>query len=129
MYAAFSKLLESFILDDLKSETTLSTNQYGGIKGTGADHFLIGTWQAILEPLEDQRAATSVLSIDFEKAFNRMSHKACLAAIEDLGASKKTTGLIHAFLGNRKMSVRRGQTMSAPRQVPGGSPHRHLSVA
>ena len=48
----------------------MSNNQYGGIKGIGADHFLIGTWQAILEPLEDQRAAVSLLSIDFEKAFN-----------------------------------------------------------
>ena len=66
----FSKLLESFILEDLKEETRLSNDQYGGLKGVSANHFLIGTWQSILEPLEDNRAAVSVLSIDFEKAFN-----------------------------------------------------------
>ena len=60
----FSKVLESFVLDELKKETSLSNNQYGGIKGIGANHFLIGTWQKILSALEDQRAAASLLSID-----------------------------------------------------------------
>ena len=118
----FSKLLESFILDDLKEETKLSNNQYGGLKGVGANHFLIGSWQSIIEPLEDNRAAVSVLSIDFEKAFNRMCHGACLRALQELGATQSTLGLVHAFLWKRKMSVRLGETKSVPRPVPGGSP-------
>ena len=40
----FSKLLESYVLDELKSQTSLSRDQYGGIKGVSADHFLVGTW-------------------------------------------------------------------------------------
>ena len=123
----FSKLLESFILEDLKRETKLSGDQYGGIKGVGADHFLIGTWQAILEPLEDQRAASTVLSIDFEKAFNRMGHSACIHALEDLGATAKTVGLVHAFLSGRQMSVKIGDIMSSLRRVHLCKKHRIYS--
>ena len=104
----FSKLLETFVLEQLKSETSLSTDQYGGLKGIGADHFLIGTWQSILEALDDQRAAASVLSIDFEKAFNRMSHSACIEALTKMGASNSVLGLIFAFLSGRTMSVKVG---------------------
>ena len=93
----FSKLLETFILDDLKEETSLSDDQYGGIKGVGANHFLIGTWQSILETLEDRRAAATVLSIDFEKAFNRMSHTACVEALQKMGCSNGTLGLVYAL--------------------------------
>ena len=118
----FSKLLESFVLEQLKQETKLSDNQYGGLKGISADHFLIGTWQSVLETLEDPRAAASVLSIDFEKAFNRMCHHECLRAISSLGASEGTTGLVHAFLYQRQMSVKIGDTFSDPRIVAGGSP-------
>ena len=81
----------------LKKETSLSEHQYGGIKGISANHFLIGTWQNVLKSLEDQRAAASILSIDFEKAYNRMCHHACLRALERLGAKKATIGLVHSL--------------------------------
>ena len=75
-----------------------------------------------MESLEDHRAASTILSIDFEKAFNRMGHEACLEAITSLGAESGTVGLIHAFLEGRTMSVRVGDSMSAAKAVPGGSP-------
>ena len=84
----FSKLLESFVLDALKRETKLSAEQYGGQKGTSTDHFLIGTWQNILETLEDQRAAASLLSIDFEKAFNRICLLYTSPSPRDLSTSR-----------------------------------------
>ena len=118
----FSKVLESFVLDELKKETKLSNSQYGGIKGVSANHFLIGKWQKILESLEDQRAAVSVLSIDFQKAFNRMCHNSCMSALGELGAGPGVLGLVHAFLSDRTMSVKVGKEMSDPRTVPGGSP-------
>ena len=89
--------MEAFILDELKKETSLSADQYGGLKGVSANHFLIGTWQTVLESMEDiSRAAASILSIDFEKAFNRMGHDACLNALKRLGAKPGTLGLVHA---------------------------------
>ena len=70
----FSKLMESFILQDLKKEIKLHPRQFGGIKGAGVDHFLIKTWIEILCSLEEGRAAVTLASIDFEKAFNWVCH-------------------------------------------------------
>ena len=118
----FSKLLETYVLTDLRKETRLTENQFGGIKGLSTNHFLIDMWQDILEALDDNRAAVNVLSIDFEKAFNRLDHRACLEALRRKGASEHTIGLVHAFLYSRTMRVKVGRTLSAPRTVPGGSP-------
>ena len=119
----FSKLLESYILDDLKHETRLSPDQYGGVKGSGPDHFLTMTWQEIMEDLDgEDGAAASLISIDFAKAFNRMSHHSCLSAIIKHGASGSTVALVSAFLFRRTMSVRLGTTYSNPRLINGGSP-------
>ena len=46
--------------------------QYGGVKGCGTDHFLIDTWENILQELEDNRASVNLMSLDYSKAFNRM---------------------------------------------------------
>ena len=119
----FSKLLESYILDDLKEETSLSTDQYGGIKGSGPDHFLTMTWQEIMDNLDaEDGAAVSLISIDFAKAFNRMSHQACLSALAKHGAAPGTIALVSAFLFRRTMSVRVGKTYSIPKLINGGSP-------
>ena len=118
----FSKVLESFVLERLKNEAKLSSRQFGGIRGCGTDHFLIETWDTILNALEQENSAVNLLSVDFEKAFNRMDHFMCLNALSELGASKTATNWVAAFLYNRKMSVKIRESKSAPRTVPGGSP-------
>ena len=119
----FSKLLERFILEELKKETKLSPDQYGGIRGSGPDHFLTATWQEILECLDgNDGGAAALTSIDFAKAFNRMSHQACLKSLQEHGASEPTTSLVSAFLYGRTMSVRIGSNYSNPRPINGGSP-------
>ena len=110
------------MLDQLKKDVKLNQNQFGGIKGTGVDHFLIETWNEVLTALEDPNAAASLMSIDFEKAFNRMSHPHCLEALSKLNADSRSISLVHAFLYGRTMKIKVGQTMSQPRSVPGGSP-------
>ena len=118
----FSKVLESFVLEKIKEEVTLSRNQYGGIKGCSTEHFLIESWDRILTHLETPSSASSLISVDFEKAFNRMDHYQCLYALNDLGASENTVDYVAAFLYGRKMSVQIGSAMSVPRLAPGGSP-------
>ena len=118
----YSKLLESFVLEELKKTVKLSPAQYGGQKGCGVDHFLVETWDRILSHLEDNRAAVNITSIDFEKAFNRMDHSFCLEELEKMGATRGTLGMVAAFLHHRTMSVRIHGTSSNPRLVPGGSP-------
>ena len=118
----FSKLLEAFVLEKIKEETTLTEKQFGGMKGSGPAHFLALTWQEILETLDDSRAAAVLTSIDFEKAFNRMGHASCLNALAAHNASGETISLVSAFLYGRTMRVKIGTALSEPRNVLGGSP-------
>ena len=118
----FSKVLESFILSSLKEDVKLSPNQFGGQKGCGVDHFLVESWNSILSSLEDNRASVHLMSIDFEKAFNRMDHDSCLAALKKLNAKEEDIELVACFLHNRTMKVKIGDILSTPRSVPGGSP-------
>ena len=118
----FSKLMESFVLEKLKMEVKLSESQFGGIKGSGVDNFLIETWDEVLKSLEDRRASVTLASIDFEKAFNRVCHHQCLAAARRMGASEPVLAMLRGFLTSRTMSVKINGTLSTPRPVPGGSP-------
>ena len=61
-------------------------------------------------------------SIDYAKAFNRLSFQHCLAAFAKKGASTPIIELIATFLSNRTMAVRVDQAWSAPRPVHGGVP-------
>ena len=118
----FSKLLESFILEELRAKIPIHKVQFGGIKGTGIDHFLAETWTEILETLEEGSAGVAIMSVDFEKAFNRMSHQECISVLKKKGAHPQAIALVNAFLFQRTMSVRIGNIMSVPKMVNGGSP-------
>ena len=120
--ALFSKILETYVLGELRKKTGLEECQYGGSPGCGVDQFLIDSWQNILDTLEDTRASVNIVSLDFEKAFNRVDHAECLRALSDHGASDRMVGVIRSFLTGRKMSVKIGSTLSVPRDVNGGSP-------
>ena len=118
-----SKIYESYVLDHLKSEVCLRTNQYGGVRGLGTEHVITQIWQRILENTEDYRAGTVVTSIDYSKAFNRMSFQECLKALARNGASSESLRLVATFLTDRTMTVKVGnKVMSAPRPVNGGCP-------
>ena len=90
----FSKCLERFIFKRLTEETKLSNSQYGGRAGCGVDHFLTESWNIILGDLEDPGSASNMISLDFEKAFNRMDHTVCLATLKEHGASAMTVSII-----------------------------------
>ena len=79
-----------------------------GIKGCGAPHLLVNMWQRILENLEDCRAASLLLSVEYAKVLNRISYQHCLAAFARKGASTSVLRLIVTFLTNPAMSVRVG---------------------
>ena len=119
-----SKIYESYVLDRLKLEVKLRPNQYGGVKGVGtADHVLVQLWQKILQNAEDYRAGTVITSIDYSKAFIRMSFQECLHSLARNGASSESLGLVATFLTDRTMEVKVGnEVRSAPRPVNGGCP-------
>ena len=120
--ALFSKVLESFVLNELRKDVKVSERQFGGIKGSGCNHFLIETWHEILLALEDSRASANVISVDYEKAFNRMSYQGCISALLRLGGRQEVISMVCAFLRGRTMQVRINQTLSDPLPVDGGSP-------
>ena len=39
-----SKMYESYVLDWIKLEVMLRSNQYGGVRGLSTDHLLVGMW-------------------------------------------------------------------------------------
>ena len=102
----FSKALETIVLKRLKEETRFRASQYGGQKGCGADNFLVQTWQEIVYGLEEDQACTNHISVDFEKAFNRMAHRHCLVALREHGASNFSIRMASAFLLEQHMQVR-----------------------
>ena len=122
----FSKLYESFVLEWVTAQVKLRENQYGGVKGRGTEHFLVGLWQQILEDIEDSRAATLLTSIDYAKAFNRLDFSHCLSCLHTKGANGKLIKIIASFLSGRVMRVKVGSSLSPPRPVLGGVPQGSL---
>ena len=123
-----SKVFESFVLDKLKTEVKLRPNQYGGVRGLSTDSVLAQLWQETLQNLEDYRAASIITSIDYSKAFNRMSFQHCLKALHKKGASPSTIHLVSTFLTNRTMTVKVEGTHSTPKKC-GVAAHRGRSLA
>ena len=116
-----SKVLESYVLDDLRKEIAPDNNQYGGEKGSSVNHLLVDLMDNILRPM-DQGNLSVMLCVDFQKAFNRLDHNECVRQLETLGASKRSLTLVHAFLKGRSMTVRVGQEHSEAVDLSGGSP-------
>ena len=118
----FSKVYEAFLLKHISSRVGIRTNQFGGMKGASAEHFLIALWQQAMENLEDQRAASVLTSIDYSKAFNRLDFNHCVRSLSARGATSAMVNLVASFLSDRVMMVKVGETFSAPRGVLGGVP-------
>ena len=117
-----SKVYESFLLDWASEEVKLQDNQFGGVKGCSTAHYLINLWQEILSNADDNRSATVLTAVDFVKAFNRVSHQACLAAFARKGASTQVLQLVATFLSKRSMTVRIGNEFSRQLLINGGCP-------
>ena len=120
--ALFSKVYESFVLGWLGEQVGMRSNQMGGMKGAGTEHYLVELFQLVLESLEDPRAASVMTSIDYSKAFNRLDFLHCLEALAAKGASTELIQIVGSFLTSRTMSVKVGQARSKPRVVLGGVP-------
>ena len=118
----FSKVLEQIVLKKLRENMSLSRAQFGGIPGIGIDHFLAETWHEVLMNLEEPGTASSLVSIDFSKAFNRMDHSTCIRALENKQVPQNVLGVVRAFLFNRKMAVHVNGSVSKVMNAPGGAP-------
>ena len=118
----FSKVFEGYVMEQLHSEISLKTNQYGGVRGCSTTHMIVAIIQEICQNAEDYRSATVLTAIDYAKAFNRVSYQHCMEALRRKGASTPTIRLIATFLTNRTMTVKVGESWSEPLPVEGGCP-------
>lgn len=84
------------MLDGLLEEVEHEDEQFGSIKGSGADH---------------------LLSVDLSKAYNRMDHTVCLASLVENGASIQTLCIDENKDIKRALLYRKG--------YPGRSPPGH----
>ena len=65
---------------------------------------------------------STLISIDFAKAFNTMGHQACLESLTLHGASPHMVRIVGSFLMGRTMTFKAGSAVSSPRPLKGGSP-------
>lgn len=77
-----SKVLEGVLLEQLRSELRPDMAKYGGARGCGAEHMIIEIWDRILDVMDNGDKAVCLLSVDFEKAHNRMDHGHCLRQLK-----------------------------------------------
>ena len=120
--AYFSKVMEGILLKKLRREIREDADQYGGIKGCGAEHMLINIWDRVLSALDRGEEAAAVLGINFEKAFNRMDHGHCIRKIMELGGSAGSARMVAAFLKDRGMKIKIGDYLTERQSIKVGSP-------
>ena len=120
--STFSKLAEHFMLVELRKEVCLPPHQFGGKKGCGTENLLCELSTDIMLGLDDNRAAVGLMSLDYAKAFNRMSHNHCLNALARGGASSQTLRMVYSFLEGRTMKIKHNGKFSSIRSTPGGAP-------
>ena len=118
----FSKVFESYMLQNILEEIEIKSNQFGGVKGCSTGHMLVEIWQQICENAEDYRCGTVLAAIDYAKAFNRLSFQHCMESFRRKGASTSVIRIVASFLTNRSMTVKIGNEWSSPKQVNGGCP-------
>ena len=112
-----SKLYESFVLEWARGYVAPGPTQFGWEKGCGPTHFLVEMLDFMSRSLEDNRAGVIMTSVDYSKASNR-----CLREFCNKGASNEVIQLLSAFLMNRKMTVRVGESWSDPKPVNSAAP-------
>ena len=117
-----SKVMESVVLESLRLEIKMDPIQYGGVRGSGVEHLLVEIWERVWGGLEIKDVSVAILGIDYEKAFNRMSHNECLRQLALLGASQSSVDVVGSFLHLRQMQTRVGSTTGGSRRISAGSP-------
>ena len=86
------------------------------------NHYLVRAWADILEALDQENSVFALISVDFAKAFNSMSHHECLRSLTKMNCSNHLIGMIAAFLHGRKMQFKVENVISEQRLLRGGAP-------
>lgn len=115
-------VLKKFILPRVTQSIHPSQFAYIPRPGTGTTSALVLLYHQILEFLDTSSGAVRVLSIDFSKAFDKLSHTAVLDACSQLGLNSLCIEWIKSFLSDRMQRVVCGSSSSSWTRVTSGVP-------
>ena len=123
--SVFCKLMERVIVSELSeyldSKKLLNPAQHGFLKGKSTTTNLLETiseWTLALENHSINNVTT--IFIDFQKAFDSVSHNKLIAKLKMYGISGKLLDLIHDFLKDRSQTTRVNNEYSSTSHVTSG---------
>ena len=117
----FESLLSTQILDYLLSHNLITKHQHGFIKHHSTTTNLLESLHDWSVSLSNHRS-TDVAYIDFQPAFDYISHPKLILKLSSYGISGNLLCWIKAFLTNRKQMVRINSTFSSICDVISGVP-------
>ena len=97
-------IVHSTVMNHLDHHDILCPEQHGFRKGHSCESQLISTIQD-LTSTADNNYQTDMIIMDFEKAFDKVSHRRLLAKIHDYGIRGKLYDWVKIFLTERKQRV------------------------
>ena len=97
-------IVHSTVMNHLDHHDILCPEQLGFRKGHSCESQLISTIQD-LTSTADNNYQTDMIILDFEKAFDKVSHRRVLAKIHDYGIRGKLYDWVKTFLTERKQRV------------------------
>jgi len=127
MLPALSKVFERVVLNKFILPTvapSIHSSQFAYIPrpGTGTTSALVLLYHHILKFLDTSSGAVRLLSVDFSKAFDKLSHAVVIEACSQLGLSLQLINWIKNFLCGRTQRVTCGNSSSPWISVTSGVP-------
>ena len=125
-----SKLLEHIIISNimqfLASEMLLSDDQFGFRSGASCELLLVKLTDFVTASM-DLGHQVDIVTIDMEKAFDRVPHLSLLHKLQAYGVSLDICDWYAEFLSGRTLRVRIGDTLSPSCPVTSGVPQGSVS--
>lgn len=120
-----SKVWEGWILELLRPHLPTPPLQFGFVQKCGTEDAMLYLQNKILE-LSTKRGSLKqsflVVSLDAEKAFDRIDHAWLLQSLRDLEVPAYLINLLHSYTWTRTQSIRVGSELSPPMSVGSGVP-------
>jgi len=120
-----SKIFESLyhrrLLNFLKANQTIVSNQYGFLKGVGTADLLANMMRCVNSKLNNNEFV-NVVTTDLSKAFDTINHAALFAKLEAYGIRGKALDYCKSFLTHRYQCVKWGNNLSEEQLVEHGVP-------
>ncbi len=114
-------IIHCAVIRHLSQHNLLSDAQHGFRKNRSCETQLIITLDDLARGL-DEKSQTDVILLDYEKAFDKVSHRHLLKKVNHYGIRGNTLRWISDFLNNRSQAVLVDGQMSSETQVTSGVP-------